>query len=80
MADLPEGFLYRPDLITVEEERDLLGGIRSIEFTHFKMHGVNSRRRVAHFGWLYGYESWKIAPGPAIPDFLLPLRDNWPPE
>jgi alkylated DNA repair dioxygenase AlkB len=76
MADLPEGFLYGPDLITVEEERDLLDAVRRIEFTHFKMHGVDSRRRVAHFGWLYGYESWKVEPGPPIPDFLLVLRQK----
>jgi alkylated DNA repair protein (DNA oxidative demethylase) len=74
MAELPEGFLYRPDLITAEEERSLVNDVRGVDFVRFTMHGVESRRRVAHFGWLYGYESWKIAPGPAIPEFLLPLR------
>jgi alkylated DNA repair dioxygenase AlkB len=38
------------------------------------MHGVTARRRVVHLGWLYGYESWRITPGPPFPDFLLPLR------
>jgi alkylated DNA repair dioxygenase AlkB len=38
------------------------------------MHGIAAKRRVAHFGWLYGYESWRITPGPALPEFLLPLR------
>lgn len=38
------------------------------------MHGVVAKRRVAHFGWLYGYESWKLSPGPPVPDFLLPLK------
>jgi alkylated DNA repair dioxygenase AlkB len=33
-----------------------------------------ARRRVAHFGWLYGYDSWRIEPGPAIPDFLDSLK------
>src|SRR4051812_31195955 len=74
MADLPDGFIYWPEFIDVEEERDLLGQVSRLEFTHFKMHGVDSRRRVAHFGWLYGYESWKIAPGPPLPEFLLPVR------
>jgi hypothetical protein len=27
MADLPSGFLYRPELITVEEEREFLEGV-----------------------------------------------------
>jgi DNA oxidative demethylase len=74
MAELPEGFIYRPDLITGEEERELIERVQGIQFTHFKMHGVESRRRVAHFGWLYGYESWKVEAGPPIPEFLLPLR------
>ena len=26
------------------------------------------------FGWVYGYESWRITPGPAIPDFLDAVR------
>lgn len=74
MAELPEGFLYRPELISAREERELIDRIQGIQFTRFKMHGVESRRRVAHFGWLYGFENWKISPGPAIPEFLLPLR------
>lgn len=40
------------------------------------MHGVASKRRVAHFGWLYGYESWRINPGPQIPDWMLPVRER----
>ena len=38
------------------------------------MRGQVARRRTIHFGWRYGYESWRIEPGPPIPDFLLPLR------
>jgi alkylated DNA repair dioxygenase AlkB len=38
------------------------------------MRGQVARRRTAHFGWVYGYESWRITPGPPLPDFLLPLR------
>jgi alkylated DNA repair dioxygenase AlkB len=40
------------------------------------MHGVTAKRRVAHLGWIYGYDSWKIAPGPPIPDMLQPLRER----
>jgi alkylated DNA repair dioxygenase AlkB len=38
------------------------------------MRGQVARRRTAHFGWVYGYESWRIEPGPPIPAALLPLR------
>ena len=33
-------------------------------------------RRAVHFGWLYGYATWRIAPGPPLPAFLLPLRER----
>jgi alkylated DNA repair dioxygenase AlkB len=35
--------------------------------------GIPAHRRTGHFGWLYGYDSAKIAPGPPVPDFLAPL-------
>lgn len=38
------------------------------------MRGQVARRRVAHFGWRYGYATWAIAPGPPLPPFLEPLR------
>jgi alkylated DNA repair dioxygenase AlkB len=40
------------------------------------MRGHVARRRAAHFGWVYGYESWRIEPGPPIPGFLGPLRER----
>ena len=39
-----------------------------------RMWGQLARRRAAHFGWIYGYESGRIEVGPAIPTFLEPLR------
>ncbi len=74
MGELPGGFLYRPDFITPEEESELLAGIAGLEFAQVRMRGVTAKRRVAHFGWVYGYESWRITPGAAIPSFLEPLR------
>ena len=50
--------------------------MRGIEFSDVKMRGQVARRRTAHFGWLYGYESGRIEPGPPIPEPLLPLRDR----
>lgn len=76
MASLetPPGFVYRPDFVTADEERALVDRIRGLEFSEIRMRGQVARRRTAHFGWQYGYESWRIAPGPPIPEFLLPLR------
>lgn len=70
----PEGLRYVPDFITAEEEQELLREIEMLPWGDVRMHGVVAKRRVVHFGWIYGYESWRIEPGPPIPDFLLPLR------
>jgi alkylated DNA repair dioxygenase AlkB len=40
------------------------------------MHGVTARRRVAHFGRSYEFDTFKLGEAPVIPDFLLPLRDR----
>lgn len=74
--ELPEGFVYQPEFISKEEEAALVEAIRQQEFSQIKMHGVVAKRRVIHYGWVYGYESWKLMPGPPIPDFLLPLRSK----
>ncbi|MFP2906937.1 alpha-ketoglutarate-dependent dioxygenase AlkB [Pyxidicoccus sp. 3LFB2] len=76
MTELPEGLRYLPDFISVEEEASLVEAITGLEFKEIHMHGVVARRTVAHYGWDYGYESWRLSPAPAIPRFLLPLRDR----
>lgn len=72
----PPGFVYRPEFVSEAEGDDLAQAISRIEFSEVKMRGAVARRRTAHFGWLYGYETWRIEPGLPIPDFLLPLRDR----
>ncbi|HJR76999.1 MAG TPA: alpha-ketoglutarate-dependent dioxygenase AlkB [Nitrospiraceae bacterium] len=75
-TDLPSGFRYIPDFLSEPDERELIRFIETLSFAEIRMHGVTAKRRTVHFGWLYGYESWKIAPGPPIPEALLPLRER----
>jgi alkylated DNA repair dioxygenase AlkB len=72
----PEGLLYVPDFLTGGEEEQLIEEFRRLEFREFSMHGVVAKRRVLHFGLLYGYESWKLTEGPPIPDYLVPIRER----
>src|SRR5579884_1426578 len=74
VLNAPQGLRYIPDFIAEEEERELLRGIATLSWSEVRMHGVVAKRRVVHFGWLYGYESWRIEPGPPVPAFLLSLR------
>ena len=73
-ADLPEGFAYHEEIVSPAEEAALLEGLRALRFGEVRMRGQVARRRTIHYGWTYGYETWRVEPGPAIPDFLVPLR------
>jgi alkylated DNA repair protein (DNA oxidative demethylase) len=75
-ADLPPGFVYHADVVTEAEERALLEGVAALAFGDVRMRGQVARRRTVHFGWTYGYETWRVEPGPPIPAFLLPLRER----
>src|SRR5438105_3240457 len=72
----PEGLQYHPAFISEEEADRLIEAIEQLEFSEVRMHGMAAKRRTAHFGWIYGYESWRITPGPPLPEFLLPLRER----
>lgn len=72
----PPGFAYRPAFLDEREERALLEELARLPFDEVRMRGVVARRRVAHFGFTYAYDSAALAPGPGIPAFLLPLRDR----
>jgi len=74
LADLPPGFSYHPAILDEAEERELAGHLEALDFAAVTMRGTVARRRTKHFGWIYGYESWRITPGPPIPDFLDPVR------
>jgi hypothetical protein len=70
---LPNGFHYRNDFITSDEEASLAADIASVEFSTFEMRGVVARRRVAFFGRSYDGGG---ATTPPLPAFLLPLRER----
>jgi alkylated DNA repair dioxygenase AlkB len=71
-AEGPNGFHYRRDFITGEDEGLLIEAIGRLEFSTFEMRGVAARRRVAFFGHSYDAS----APSPPLPAFLMPLRDQ----
>ena len=73
-SQLPQGFVYRSDFISAEEETALVDEIARIELVAPTMHGVAAKRRTAHFGHTYEFGTFKLTPAPPIPDFLLSLR------
>ena len=75
-AAFPEGFTYADEFLTGEEETALVERFDAMEFHEVRMRGVTARRRVIQYGWKYSFESFRMSPGPQIPDFLLYIRDR----
>jgi len=75
-AALPEGFVYRPELVTPAEETELIAEFDTLDFKPFEFHGYFGNRRTVSFGWHYDFASTRVRPASDIPDFLLPLRDK----
>ena len=73
---LPEGFDYRPDFLTAEEERMIVERFADLPFTEFQFQGFVGKRRVVSFGWRYDFNTMKLERAAAMPDYLLPVRDR----
>lgn len=67
--DLPDGFRYRAEFLSREDERELIAAIGNVSFDTFTMRGVVARRRVKFYG-----ASYDDIPSLPMPDFLLHLR------
>jgi alkylated DNA repair dioxygenase AlkB len=73
---LPEGFVYRPDVLSVPEEQLLVERIRELPLKEFDFHGFTARRRTISFGWHYDFARSKLDKADDIPASLLPLRET----
>jgi alkylated DNA repair dioxygenase AlkB len=74
--ELPEGFIYKPQIISHQEEQSLVRATEQLNFAAVKMRDVVAKRRVAHFGRSYEYETAALTSAPPVPEFLLPLRQR----
>ena len=76
VAEQPEGLEYVPDFVSPAEEAALLSELERIDFREVQMHGRTARRTVAHFGYDYDYESWRLVPAQPLPDSFAGLRER----
>lgn len=72
----PPGFAYRPDLVSADEERDVLARLEALDFQPFQFHGYEGRRRVVSFGLRYDFGGGGLKDAEPMPDWLIPLRDR----
>jgi alkylated DNA repair protein (DNA oxidative demethylase) len=73
-SEEPAGLVYRPELISVDEESELLGVLETLRFDPIVIHGQAAKRTARHFGLDYEYEARTPLPGEPVPDWLLPVR------
>jgi alkylated DNA repair dioxygenase AlkB len=67
---LPNGFVYRPEFITLAEEEMLLHIFKSLPFVNAPYHEYTAQRRIIDFGQIW--ERDQYVPAQPIPDFLRP--------
>lgn len=73
---MPEGFAYKADLVTVEEERNLVARFQDLPFKPYEHLGYFGNRRIAGFGWRQGDVGEMVETGEPIPELLSPLLDK----
>jgi alkylated DNA repair dioxygenase AlkB len=74
LATLPQGFEYRSDLVSPDEEAALLEQFRELDFREYEFHGYFGKRRVVSFGMRYDPNEDVVPNTEDIPAFLLTLR------
>ncbi|HEY4032174.1 MAG TPA: alpha-ketoglutarate-dependent dioxygenase AlkB [Caulobacteraceae bacterium] len=70
----PEGFAYRPEVITPQEELALAARFETLPFKPYQFRGYEGARRTVAYGWRYADDGKAIERAQAIPDFLLEVR------
>lgn len=70
----PEGFRSLPEFISRDEENYFLKKFQSLTFETFKMHGVEAKRKIVHYGLSYDFLSRSTSKTEPIPDWLEVLR------
>jgi alkylated DNA repair protein (DNA oxidative demethylase) len=74
----PDGFVYRPDILSEPEEKTLVEILAALDYEEIKMHGVVARRAARRYGFGYDYNRRSAVPGGAepLPSWLLSLRER----
>jgi alkylated DNA repair dioxygenase AlkB len=71
----PEGFAYKPDLLSEEQAATLVSELQGLPFREFEFHGFRGKRRVVSFGWRYDFDGGGLKKAEDMPPFLWPVRN-----
>jgi alkylated DNA repair dioxygenase AlkB len=75
-GNLPQGWAYRTDFLTVTEENALLAQIQTLPFQAAQYKEWQARRRMVSFGGRYDFSQQALQDAPPLPEFLQPLRQR----
>ena len=75
-APFPRGMAYREALLAPPEEAQLLSVLGALPFQEARYKQYTAKRRTVSYGSSYDFTANASLPAPAIPDFLLPLRER----
>ena len=73
-SELPEGFRYYPNVLSLEEEEALARELAKLPFKPFDFHGHLANRQVVSFGYRYDYDRRALVEAKPFPSFLGSLR------
>jgi alkylated DNA repair dioxygenase AlkB len=76
LPSLPQGLEYRAELVSPEEEAELLEHFRELDFREYEFHGYFGKRRIVSFGLHYDTNESTVRNTEDIPGFLLTLRQK----
>ncbi|TPG58036.1 alpha-ketoglutarate-dependent dioxygenase AlkB [Roseomonas nepalensis] len=71
---MPEGFRHTRELITPDQEHDLVAQFAELPFAAFEFREYVGKRRIVSYGSKYDFGREQLVSAEAIPEFLLPLR------
>ena len=63
----PEGFSYILDFLTEGEEKELMDTVAKTELHNFSFQGYTANRKVASFGYDYGFDNGSLVKSKDIP-------------
>ncbi len=71
---LVDGLSSKADIISRDEELELIARINSADLAPFAFQGWLGKRMTASFGSDYDFEKGRLFTAPPVPEWLLPLR------
>ncbi len=72
----PQGFQYKKNVVTEDEEAELIRRIEPLSFKEYEFHGYLAKRRTISFGWHYSFGKEALLKTQPIPEFLKTLRER----